>query len=369
MSTEDRLPERVAIGLLTKVFPPDLVDDVVDRTGARHQRERDLPARLTVYFTLALWLFLRSGYEYVMTCVIDGLVWARWSPAVRRVPRASSLARARDRLGPDVLHRLFESVAGPVGTPETQGAFWRDRRVLSLDGTTLGVPDTPDNNHAWGQPNDETGLARLPQVRVLALAECGTHAVIDATFGPYAIENRHLLQRLLHRLEPGTVLLADLGPVDQTVWTQAAATGADLVWRVPSDPLLPVRHRLVDGTYLSHLVPGSAPTERPPVRVINYRIAEEGEPISLITTLTDPEQAPWIELAMLYPQRWRLSVLTASFETGRRGAELTLRSRTAHGIAQEIWAMFCVHGAIRDLVSRPSATAVIGPERIRFTSA
>jgi hypothetical protein len=369
MSAEDRLPQRVAIGLLTKVFPPDLVDDVVDLVGARQRRERDLPAQLTVYFTLALWLFVRSGYEYVIARVIDGMVWARRSSGDRRVPRASSLARARERLGPDVLHRLFETVAGPVATPETAGAFWRGLRVLSLDGTTLDAPDTPDNQHAWGRPNGEASPGRLPQVRLVALTECGTQAVVDATFGPSALEARNLARRLLRHLGPEMMLLTDLHPLDQALWSEAAETGANLLWRVPSTPLLTVRNRLSDGTYLSYLNSASRPERRPPVRVINYTIAGEGEPYSLVTTLTDPGQAPWLELAVLYSERWRLSALTDALDPDRHGAKVTLRSRTAHGIAQEIWAMFCVHQAIRDLINHASMAGGVGPERIRFTTA
>jgi hypothetical protein len=367
---EDRLPQRIAIGLLTKVFPPNLVDDVVDRAGARGQRERELSARLTVYFALALWLFVRSGYEYVMACVMDGMVWARRSPGGRRVPRASSLARARDRLGPDVLHLLFERVAGPVGTPETRGAFWRERRVLSLDGTTLDVPDTPDNVHTWGRPADQAS-SRLPQVRLLALAECGTQAVIDATFGPYTMGEEQLTRRLLRHFGPETVLLADLRPLDNELWADAVGTGADLVWRVPSDLPLPVRHTLIDGTYLSHLGSGAEPMdERLAVRVIRYTIIDDGEALTLITTLTDPVQAPWIELALLYPERWRLSTAIEALAAERNGAgKLTLRSRTPDGIVQEIWAMFCVHHAIRDLIGHPATFANgIGPDRIRFNT-
>jgi hypothetical protein len=59
------LPDRVAIGVLTKTFPPELVDAVIDEAQAREQRKRSLPARPTTYFTLAMWLWREHGYEEV----------------------------------------------------------------------------------------------------------------------------------------------------------------------------------------------------------------------------------------------------------------------------------------------------------------
>jgi hypothetical protein len=71
------LPDRVAIGVLTKTFPPGLVDAVIDEAQARELRKRSLPARLTTYFTLAMWLWREQGYEEVLRQLIDGLVRGR----------------------------------------------------------------------------------------------------------------------------------------------------------------------------------------------------------------------------------------------------------------------------------------------------
>jgi hypothetical protein len=63
-----RLSDRIAIGVLTWSFPPELVDRVLARTGRREQRQRLLPARVVVYYTLAMCLFTQVGYEEVMRC-------------------------------------------------------------------------------------------------------------------------------------------------------------------------------------------------------------------------------------------------------------------------------------------------------------
>jgi Insertion element 4 transposase N-terminal len=147
-----RLPDRVAIGVLTRTFPPELVDRVLARTGRAEQRRRLLPARVVVYYTLAMCLFTRVGYEEVMRLLVEGLAWARRWRGSWQVPDKSSIARARARLGPAPLRALFMEVARPLATPATKGAWYRGWRLVALDGTTLDVPDTPANVAAFGRP-------------------------------------------------------------------------------------------------------------------------------------------------------------------------------------------------------------------------
>jgi hypothetical protein len=72
-----RLWDRIAIGVLTRTFPPKLVDRVIATTGRAEQRQRPLPARVVLYYTLAMCLFAQVGYEEVMRLLVEGLAWAR----------------------------------------------------------------------------------------------------------------------------------------------------------------------------------------------------------------------------------------------------------------------------------------------------
>ena len=184
----------MSIGALTRAFPPDLVDAVVDATGTREVRRRLLPARLVVYFVLALWLFRgrNCGYGQVMVKLADGLYhrrrgadllagqlapdgWVssgdgrRWRP-----PNISSLSRARGKLGADPLRMLFEQVAGPVGADGATGVFCCGLRVISVDGSTTDLPDTPENDAFFHRPSTATRDGAFPQVRWVAAAESGT---------------------------------------------------------------------------------------------------------------------------------------------------------------------------------------------------
>jgi len=79
LSPDGWLPDRISVGALTRAFPPDLVDEVIEVTGTRERRRRLLPARLMVYFVLALWLFRgrNCGYGQVMVKLADGLYHRR----------------------------------------------------------------------------------------------------------------------------------------------------------------------------------------------------------------------------------------------------------------------------------------------------
>ena len=207
VSPEGWLPDRVSVGALTRAFPPDLVDRVVVTTDTRELRRRLLPARLVVYFVLALWLFRgpNCGYGRVMVKLVDGLYHRRrgqqlldgvldpegWVEAGEgrrwRPPNISSLSRARARLGADPLRMLFEQVAGPVGAPDTVGVFCCGLRVVSMDGSTSDVRATAENSEYCSRPSNGCRAGAFPQVRWLVAAESGTGALLGASFGPYTV--------------------------------------------------------------------------------------------------------------------------------------------------------------------------------------
>src|SRR5664280_1740954 len=185
-SDDERLTDRIAIGVLTSMFPPALVDEVLETTGRVEQRHRLLPARVVVYFTLAMCLWADEGYEEVARLLVGGLKgMARWRGSWR-VPTTGALTQARARLGPGALKVLFERVALPTSTKGSVGSWWRGLRLVAIDGTVLDLPDTVSNEAHFGKPSSGRGEMKgaFPQARVVALAECGTHAIIGARIGP-----------------------------------------------------------------------------------------------------------------------------------------------------------------------------------------
>jgi hypothetical protein len=379
--TDERLSDRIAIGLLTRVFPPAVVDAAVASAGRAEVRSRLLPARVTVYYVLAMCLFSGQGYEEVMRLLAGGLEWlGRWRRAWS-VPSTAAIAKARARLGAGPLRALFAAVVRPLATEVTQGAWYRGLRVVSMDGTTLDLADTAENDARFGRPGSARGEGRsaFPQVRLVGLGECGTHAVFAAALGPYASAEKALAAEVLPKLDGSMLLLADRGFAGYELWVAAAGTGAQLLWRATATFSLPVLELLADGSYLSRLLPGKGTRPRRAgagpvaVRVVEYAIddgrAPEGARYRLITTLLDPGEAPAAELAGLYAQRWEFENALDEIKTHQRGPGLVLRSRHPDGVEQEVWGFLLVHWAIRDLMHAAALDAEIDPDRVSFTRA
>src|SRR5258708_31802476 len=272
-----------------------------------------LPAWLSVYFVLALALFTDMGAGRGMRRLAGTLAWAAQGMAVI-VPWEEALSNARDRLGPVPLGLLCEKTAGPLAPAGAAGAWWRGLRLVSLDGTTLDVQDTDANWAHFGGPSTKDAAGRrlrgaFPQARLLALAECGTRALIAAAIGSYATGEKTLTRELLGGLGPGMLVLADRNFAGYELWRDAAATGADLLWRIGATFTLPVTGGLADRPYLSVLQasrePRKAGARAITARVIEDPLADETGNVTatftLITTLTGPAPAPPRQLAALCP--------------------------------------------------------------------
>lgn len=374
-----RLSDHVALGVLTRTFPPELVDEVVAASGRAEKRSRLLPARLVVYYVLAMALFSSASYEEVMRSLTEGLEWAsRWRTKWK-VPTKSAIFQARARLGVQPLAGLFERACRPLATPGTPGTFYRSWRLVSIDGTTLDVADTVANDEAFGRPGSGRGEgSAFPQLRLVGLAECGTHAVTAVVMGCYGTGEATLAKELIDQgaLEPGMLVLADRGFTAFPLWDKAAATGADLLWRARGNAVLPVLERLPDGSFRSEIVATGDKRTRSnvrAVRVIEYAVADPGRPQAegttyrLLTTIMNPDEAPAVDLAALYAERWEIENTLDELKTHQRGPRVVLRSKTPDGVRQEAYGYLCVHYAIRALMGTAADHHDVDPDRISFT--
>ena len=343
------MSDLVSVGVLTRTFPPGLVDEVIVAAGRKEQRYRSLPARTMAYFAIGMALHSEGSYEDVLGLLTDGLGWvADHEPLV--LPSKSAIFQARERLGFEPVKALFERVAAPLAVRGTPGAFLAGRRMVAIDGTCLDVADTVVNDEHFGRPGVNKGeRSAFPQARVVAVAECATHAVIAAAVGPYTTAENTLARGLIDGLTPGMLLLADRGFCGFPLWSRAAATGADLLWRAM--PNMKPRHveTLRDGTRLAELRPsGNAGRHADPlvIRVIDYEINDGRDNDStyrLFTTLVDPVEAPAEELALAYAQRWEIESVFDELKVHQRGPRTVLRSKSPNLVLQEIWGHLCCY--------------------------
>jgi hypothetical protein len=305
----------------------------------------------------------------------DGLGWAADAELVK-LPSKSGIFQARVRLGFEPVEALFRRVARPLAEPMSPGCWLAGRRLVAIDGLCLDVADTTENDAWFGRGGVNKGeRAAFPQARVVALAECGTHVIFDAVVGAYTTPENTLARDLVDRLQPGMLLLADRGFCGFPLWARAAATGADLLWRAMSN--MKPRHieTLSDGTWLAELRPGGnagRTTEPVTIRVIDYQIddgRQNDTTYRLFTTLLDPTEAPAVDLAVAYAQRWEIESTFDELKTHQRGARTVLHSKSPDLVLQEIWGHLCCHFAIRTLMWEAAGHAKVDPDRVSFVAA
>lgn len=384
--------DQVSLGVLVTAVGRDAVDEAVAACGVRDKRAGGkLPAHVVAYLTMALCLFAEDDYEEVAAKVTGALsAWGCWD-ASWSVPTSGGITQARKRLGRRVLEEVFERVAQPVADRSMRGAWLRDWRLLAIDGFEADVPATDENAAEFGYAGSGQNASAFPKARVVALAECGTHAFLAAEVGPWSTGEKTLANRLYLRLNRDELLTADRNFYSFDAWGLAAGSGAALLWRAPTQLDLPVLRVLPEGSYLSVLVDPKIrggrrkrlieaagngedldPTQAHLVRVVEYDVPDRdgngtGELIVLLTTILDPADARADELAAAYHERWEEETGNDQLKTHLRGPGKILRSRLPELVYQEVWAWLLVHFALCDLIARAAQAADIDPDRISFT--
>src|SRR5674476_228742 len=371
-----RITDYISLGVVAKFFPREKVDAVLEETGRASVRERDLPAPVVVYYVIALALYMRSSYCEVLRCLLEGVQWLLDPSVAVKVAGKSGISQARSRLGPEPLQKLYAAIVAPIAEKRTKGAWYREWRLISLDGSTLDTADTVENEKAFGRPGASRGSSAFPKIRFVALLENGTHVLWAARMSKYRTDEITLAQDVVPALRKGMLCLADRFFPSYKLWRMAAHTGADLLWRTRQNARLDVDQRLSDGSYLSRIYTSTSDRRNQRngivVRVIDYRLksVKGAESIyRLITTILDPKQAPAKELAALYHERWEIETALDELKTHLRGAQIVLRSKMPELVEQEFYGLLMAHFAIRGLMHEAALKADEDPDRLSFLHA
>ena len=377
------------------VLPPDEHGWVVDRLAALQQvidpqdvqqALRACPAArreraCVLTRQVMLWVVLAMG---ILTHLPIRQVF-KASRSLHRgeaTPRRSALCLARRRLGIAPVRHLFEATVRPLATPETPGAFYKDLRLMALDGTILLVPDSDANARAFGYPGGGRGAGAFPQVRKLSLVEVGTHAEIAFALKGIREEEsseKAMAPALFRHRTPEMLLIWDRGFFSYALWKRLIATGAQLLARVSARLVLRPLRQLPDGSYLAKLYPCESYRNRDEggivVRVIRYthndpRRVGCGEEHVLLTTLLDAERYPAAELVILYHERWEVELVydeQKTHMTPRRATKTAhLRSETPQGVMQEAYALSLGHFVVRALMAEAAQARGLDPDRLSF---
>jgi len=371
------LTEELTVQALERAVPQAQIQAVATAYRRPGQRRRKLPLEVLLLVSILMNLYTEEALERVLGKLYRGVRLLGPQPAVRLAGR-SALAQGRARLGVRPVVALFHRVCRPLATPPTPGAFLFGLRVLGVDGTVEAVPDTPANARAFGRLRSHRGQSAFPQVKGVYLAECGTHAVLDAGFWPCHTSERVGGLRLLRAVGAGMLLLWDCGFHSFEMAVRTRARQAHFLSRVPSRVKLVPHTGLSDGSYWAWLSPSDRAQRRAGkrlrVRVLVYTLTDPARPgygktHRLITSLLDPQVYPAHDLIVAYHERWEVELTIDEIDTHQRLVRHPLRSQQPVGVLQELYGLLIAHYAVRTVIHDAARRAQVDPDRISFVRA
>jgi len=367
--------------IFSDALDPEWVDKALTATGTATIRRRKLPAEYVVWLVIGMGLLRDRSIREVVRH-LDLVL-----PAGSRRPTVSgsAIVRARDRLGPTPLAALFAQAAAVWGPAAADAERWRGLSVYGVDGTTVRVPDTPENEAAFGRiPTRLKSTGGYPQVRLVALMVLRRHLLTSLALGAYRDSELGLAARLWPELPDASLVILDRGFAAYALFHQLADPARQRHWlcRARTGPLA-LRHRVVQrlgpNDHLVDLTPSrqarhkvrhTAPNLPPTLRVRAIRYQRRGfRACTLYTSLLDPVAYPAAELVTLYHERWELELGFDEVKPHTLERQEALRSKTPARITQEMWGLAIAYNLVRLTMARVADRAQVAPVRISFRHA
>lgn len=350
----------------------------LDKVGAREKRKRRLSATLTLYLVLALSLYRTLSIPNVLVTLINGM--RGLLPDLPYRPASEgAICDARYRLGSTPLRELFEARAAIIATPPT----FHGLRLYALDGVRFLVPDTPENETAFGRPKPGRGNTAYPVVRVVALVDVFQHLIRAIDIGAHNKAETVGAEGLLSHLGPDDLVLLDRLFPSKRLFSLFFKLRVNFLARISSGWRPRIVRKLGEGDYL---VKVAAPNPHAPeegvklrrkcvwiyLRMLVYTCSGK-ETIRALTNLILPEITA-IELAKLYHERWECECtydeVKNHYAAGLHGsADLHIRSKAPDGVRQELYAMFVTYNLVREIIATAATSHGIEPLDISFVDA
>jgi hypothetical protein len=338
---------------------------------------------------LTLWAFLTQVVSAAKSCLAAvSRVMAQLSVLGRLPCHAGTGAycKARAKLPERFLKRLACSVGAELEEQAPDGWRWHRRRVQLLDGSTLSMPDTPENQHAYPQSRAQRPGVGFPLMRWVALIGLATAGVLGSAFGPWRGKQTGetaLFRQLLDLLRPGDVLLADRYYCSYWLIALAWLRGVDVVFRQHQLRRTDFRrgHRL---GHNDHVVRWTKP-QRPAwmdeetyatlpdelsLREVRGSVATPGcrvRSLIVVTTCTDAQEYPLLDILELYHARWHVEIDLRSLKT-YMDMEI-LRCQTPEMVRKEIWTHLLAYNLVRQVMAQAARQHEVTPRQLSFAGA
>jgi len=365
--SEDFLPKFVAS------LDPDWIEQALTATGTATIRRRRLPAEQVVWLVIGMCIFRDLSMRELVATMDLALPGSR---GVRVAP--SSIVQARERLGDEPLRWLFERTATTWAHASARSHAWRGLAIYGADGTTVRVPDSPENrDHFGGQATRWDSTSGYPLVRMVTLMALRSHILAGAKFGPYATAEGPLAEALWPLVPDHSVTLVDRGFLSARTLIGLERGGIQRHWltRARSDIASTRIERFGKGDELIELnVSGAARSKDGSMpatwRMRAIRYQRRGfAPQLLLTSLLDPERFPAAEIVALYHERWEIELGYSEVKRTMLRREESTRSKSPRGVAQELWGLAIAYNLVRFEAERVATEAGVPPTRVSFVAA
>lgn len=341
------------------------------------------PRRLRLFSpTRMFWLFLFQVLSPDGSCreVLRGfLAWLAAEEGKTASVKTAAYCKARAKLPLKDIQKLNSRIVRKVSAMETAADLWCERRVKVIDGSSVSMPDTPQNQCAWPQTESSKSGCGFPVMRLVAIFSLASGAMLALADGSLHDGERTLLRKLWRFLRPGDVALGDRGFCSYADFFLLAARGVDCVMRKHQRRIGCVAKKLGRNDYLMEWV---KPTIKPAwlakkqwkampdkmtVREITVVVGIKGfrtQNITIATTLTDPIAFPAYAFADLYLKRWRVELYLRDIKT-TMGMDI-LRCKTPKMVVKELWMRVIAYNLIRAVMLESAILHGQPPARLSF---
>ena len=362
-----------SLDVLSRELDLDWIKRALEATGTATIRRRKLPAEYVVWIVVGMALFRDRPIQDVVRHLNLVLPDAD-KPRGRGRVSGGAIVQARDRLGSEPLAVLFADAADNWATPSAEQHRWRGLAVYGVDGSTLRIPDTEENEAAFGRPGSSRGRAAYPQVRVVALMVLRSHLLAAAEFGASTASEVKLAERIWPTLPENSVTIVDRGFISYRVFHDIQSGGKERHWLTRSKVNLKpqVVKSLGRGDHLVEIPINRTLRRAHPhlpetlsARAIRYH-RRGFRSQTLLTSLLDPNTYPAQEIVALYHERWELEIGFDEIKTHTLEREETLRSRAPERIRQELWGLALGYNLVRLEIGRAAQRIGLPPSRISY---
>jgi hypothetical protein len=359
-----------SFALFSRTLDMAWVRRVLTATGTASVRKRKLPAELVVWLVLGMALLRDRSIDEVVQHLDLVLPEIKKDDEVSR----TAVVRARDRLGCAPLAVLFGETAQRWAGEAAAALRWRGLTVYGVDGTTMLIADTADNELVFGRPCNGRSAGAYPQLRLVALMVLRAHLLADIVPGSYHTGEQTLAQELWNRLPDHCVTVVDKGFINYFVFYSIQSQGTGRHWLCRSKRHLQwqvVRRRGPHDDLVQIRINRSLRQQHPELpefltaRAIRYQ-RRGFRPQVLLTSLLDPDTYPAREIVHLYHERWELEIGFDEVKTHALERLETLRSKSPQRVLQELWGLAIAYNLVRLEMLQVATRLKLPPARISF---